>query len=245
VSWLRHPLLARAGIEHGFGTRAARPPDRLLRPKQVHGARVIRLNDVSEAVAAAGGLLGEADAIVSAAPGRPVGVVTADCVPILIATPSGCVAAVHAGWRGLAAGVIGAAVEVLAELAPDAHAALAAIGPHVGCACYEVDAPVLEALVPRFGPALDAAIEATRPGHWQLDLGQLVRRELERAGVAAARIGALDDACTACDRERFHSFRRDGPHAGRLFHFAVARGLGVRPGGDESIPGLDTLARPS
>jgi len=131
VSWLRHELLADAGIAHGFGMRGAEPPERLLRPRQVHGARVIRLTEVSDAGDPAGGVLGEADAIVSAAAGRPVGVVTADCVPILIATPSGCVAAVHAGWRGLAAGVIGAAVEGLAELAPDAHAALAAIGPHV------------------------------------------------------------------------------------------------------------------
>ena len=236
MSWLRHELLASAGIAHGFGTRGAQPPAGLLRPRQVHGARVIRLTEVSDAGDPAGGVLGDADASVCATAGRSVGVVTADCVPILIATPSGCVAAVHAGWRGLAAGVIGAAVEVLAELAPDAHAALAAIGPHVGRACYEVDAPVLDALAPRCGPALDAAIEATRPGHWQLDLGLLVRRELERSGVAAERIGALDDACTACDRERFHSFRRDGPRAGRLFHFAVARGLVARPAGD----GVDT-----
>jgi hypothetical protein len=200
---------------------------------------------VSETGDPQGGVLGEADAIVSAAAGRPVGIVTADCVPILIATPSGCVAAVHAGWRGLAAGVIGAALEALAELAPDARSALAAIGPHVGRSCYEVDAPVLDALAQRFGPALDAAIDATRPGHWQLDLGQLVRRELERAGLAAERIGALDDACTACDRERFHSFRRDGPRAGRLFHFAVAGGWVARPAGHRSDPALDTLARPS
>jgi polyphenol oxidase len=232
VSWLRHALLEDAGIAHGFGTRASRPPAGLLRPKQVHGARVIRLSKVSGPVAAEGEVLGEADAIVSDAPGRPVGVVTADCVPILVATPSGCVAAVHAGWRGLAAGVIGAALEALADLAPDAHAAFAAIGPHVGRACYEVDAPVVDALAPRFGAALDVALGSTRPGHWQLDLGALVRRELERAGVAAARIGALDGACTACDRERFHSFRRDGPNAGRLFHFAVARGPVARPGGD-------------
>ena len=228
MSWLRHALLEEAGIAHGFGTRASRPPEGLLRPRQVHGARVILLSRVS------GEALGEADAVVSNAPGRPVGVVTADCVPILLATPSGCVAAVHAGWRGLAAGVIGAALEALAELAPDARAACAAIGPHVGPGCYEVDAPVVDALAPRFGAALEAALGATQPGHWRLDLGALARCELERAGVAAARIGALDGACTACDRERFHSFRRDGPNAGRLFHFAVARGPVAQPGGVRS-----------
>jgi len=229
VSWLRDPSFDRAGISHGFGTRGAPPPAGLLRPRQVHGSRVIRLSSVS-AADWQGGLLGEADAIVSAAPGLPVGVVTADCVPILVGTPSGRVAAVHAGWRGLAAGVIAAAIDALAEIAPDADAAFAAIGPHVGPGCYEVDAPVVDALAPRFGDALAAALGATRPGHWQLDLGALARCALERAGIAASRIRALDGVCTACDRERFHSFRRDGPNAGRLFHFAVARPSVAHPG---------------
>jgi YfiH family protein len=223
VSWLRHDLLDGVGVAHGFGTRAAGPPpERLLRPKQVHGARVLVLS--RDAPPALGGLLGEADALVSDAPGVPIGVVTADCAPILLATPSGCVAAVHAGWRGLAAGVVGSAVEALGGIAADASRAVAVVGPCVGASCYEVDAPVVDALATRCGAALDAALAPTRPGHWQLDLGRVARDLLERAGLAATRIGVLEDACTACDSERFHSFRRDGPNAGRLFHFAVARG---------------------
>jgi YfiH family protein len=223
VSWLRHALLDGVGAAHGFGTRACAPPEGLLRPRQVHGARVIRLSRVSHPDALAGGVLGEADAVVCAVPGATVGVVTADCVPILLATPSGCVAAVHAGWRGLAAGVIAAAVEALGELAADAGDAVAAIGPHVERGCYEVDAPVVDALATRCGEGLEAALAATRPGHWRLDLGRVARGELERAGLAPARIGALAGACTACHVERFHSFRRDGPNAGRLFHFVRAR----------------------
>ena len=230
MSWLSHELLVGANILHGFGTRASLPPAGLLRPKQVHGACVIRLSGVSELAGMRDGLLAEADAVVSDVPGQPVGVVTADCVPILMATPSGCVAAVHAGWRGLAAGVIGAAIGALRDIAPDARSAVAAIGPHVGPGCYEVDALVVDALAPRFGAAFDAALARVRPGHWQLDLGRLARRELESAGLAAERIGSLAPACTACDRERFHSFRRDGPRAGRLFHFAVARGPVAQPG---------------
>ena len=223
MSWLRHDLLDGVGVAHGFGTRAAGPPARLLRPRQVHGARVLVLSrDALPPTGAA--LLGEADALVSDAPGVPIGVVTADCVPILLATPSGCVAAVHAGWRGLAAGVVGAAVDAFGQLAADASLAVAVVGPRVGASCYEVDAPVVEALATRCGDALDASLAPTRPGHWQLDLGRVARDLLERAGLAATRIGVIEDACTACDSERFHSFRREGPNAGRLFHFAVARG---------------------
>jgi YfiH family protein len=178
-------------------------------------------------------VLAEADAIVSALPGVPVGVVTADCLPVLLATPSGTVAAVHAGWRGLAAGVLAAALEVLADAAPDAALAVAAIGPHVGASCYEIDAPVVDALAVRFDAALARALEGTRAGHWRLDLASLARVELVRGGLAPARIGALAGACTACDAGRFESVRRDGPRAGRLHHFAVARGPANDP--------LDTL----
>jgi hypothetical protein len=220
VSWLTHPLLAEAGVAHGFGTRACRPPEPLVRPRQVHGTRVVVLARAGAPPADAG----EADAIVSERASLPIGVVTADCLPILVATPAGRVAAVHAGWRGLAAGVIGEALAALAALSPEGVAGAAAvIGPRIGAGCYEVDAPVLEALGLRFAGALAGAVAATRAGHWQLDLAALARVDLARAGVAEGRIAALADACTACDPRRFHSYRRDGPRSGRLFHWIAAR----------------------
>jgi hypothetical protein len=215
AAWLRHPLLE--GFAHGFGTRAAEVPLEIVRPRQVHGCVVLR------AAPADAGLLDDGDAIVSTLPGVSIGVVTADCLPILIATPSGPVAAVHAGWRGLAAGVIAAAVETLASLARDVDRAAAVIGPHVGARCYEVDAPVVEALEARFGDALGGALRATRPGHFEIALATLAAFELSRSGLATERIATLDDACTACDAERFYSYRRDGPGGGRLFHFIAAR----------------------
>ncbi len=213
-AWLRHPLLAR--FEHGFGTRGCDAPDRLVRPKQVHGRAVLR------AVRGQTGLLGDADAIVCDLPGVPVGVVTADCLPVLIAAPSGAVAAAHAGWRGLADGVLESAVDALAAIAPDARRAVAVIGPHVGASCYEVDAPVLRALEARFADDMAAALRPTRPGHAEVDLARLAALDLVRAGLAPECIATLADACTACDGERFHSYRRDGPRSGRLFHFITA-----------------------
>lgn len=221
--WLTHPLLGAVAAAHGFGTRGCRPPAALLRARQVHGTRVVvlRRNGMPPADP------GEADAIVSEQESIPIGVVTADCLPILVATPAGRVAAVHAGWRGLAAGVIGEALAALASLAPEGVAGAAAvIGPRVGAGCYEVDEPVVAALARRFAGALDAALAPTRTGHWQLDLAALARVELVGAGLAAERVAALANACTACDERRFHSYRRDGPGSGRLFHWIAARGQG-------------------
>lgn len=216
--FVQHPLLAERGVEHGFGTRAARAPDDLRRPHQVHGIAVVRVT----APRAPGSALGDADAVVSDAPGVPVGVVTADCLPVLLATPSGWVAAIHAGWRGLAAGVIAAACEALRPLASDLSEAVAVIGPHVGACCYEVDAPVVDALAQRFGARLDGALRPAGSGHWRLALAPLARVDLERAGLAASSMGALPNACTRCDAARFHSFRRDGAGAGRLVHYVRA-----------------------
>jgi len=223
---IEHPLLRDAGVRHGFGLRDEAPPPDVLRPKQVHGARVVEAPD---------GAGREADVIVARAPfaGR-VGVVTADCVPVLLAgagadalagAGADAVAAIHAGWRGLAAGVLEAGVEALRCAAGDAPL-VAVAGPHIGPCCYEVDAPVTEPLRERFGPALDAALRASRPGHWRLDLGRLARQALHRAGLEPAGIGFLAGACTACDPRRFHSHRRDGPRAGRLLHWIGPGALG-------------------
>jgi YfiH family protein len=217
ASPLRHPLLAERGIEHGFGVRGSAPPADLVRARQVHGARI-----ASEAECC-GPSPPAADGIASSRPGLPVAVFTADCVPILLATACGtAVAAVHAGWRGLAAGVVEAGVAAVTERASRPSTLAAAIGPHIGPCCYEVDAPVVDALRDRFGFALDAHLRPTRAGHAALDLGRLARAALVAGGVAPDAVRALPDTCTCCDPERFHSYRRDGAAAGRLVHFIAA-----------------------
>ncbi len=207
-----HPLLTERGVAHGFGTRGARAPDGVVRPRQVHGDRAV--------LAPVRGFdeVPDADAILSVHPGPTVAVVTADCVPILVAAGH-AVAAVHAGWRGLARGVIPAALELLADHAAGAPPR-AVIGPHIGC-CYEIDAPVVNGLGERFGDELDAALTPSRPGHHRLDLARLTRRDLERAGVDAQHVAEITPSCTFCDAEHFHSYRRDGDDAGRLLHFVT------------------------
>lgn len=220
---LEHPLLAALGVRHGFGVRAARYPEALRRPRQVHGVAV------ATGVACAGEQVPEADAVVTSEPALPIAVATADCVPVLLAAAGGrTVAAIHAGWRGLARGVIEAGVAAACDEQPATARAIAAaaivavVGPHIGPCCYEVDAPVLDAMADRFTPQLADATEPTRPGHARLDLGKLAHAALLASGLREERIGRVA-GCTACEPERFHSYRRDGARAGRLLHFIAAR----------------------
>jgi YfiH family protein len=214
---LHQALLGGCGVAHGFGVRGAPDPPGLLRPRQVHGFRVVTAAECRSASPP------EADAVISLEAGVPVGVVTADCVPVLIASERGdAVAAVHAGWRGLAAGVVAQSVDALRR-SGCAGRLVAAIGPHIGACCYEVDAPVLEALSDGLGAQrLDAATRTTRPGHALLDLGALTADALRSAGLAACDVAGLPDCCTRCDAQRFHSYRRDGARSGRLTHFIAA-----------------------
>jgi YfiH family protein len=218
---LRHALLDRVGVDHGFGTRGSEneAPDVVARAHQVHGTAVARADDRGRVDQA------DADAVVCCESGVAAAIVTADCLPILACSEDGgAVVAVHAGWRGLAAGVIEAGLAALRVAAPRRPTrVIAVIGPHIGACCYEVDAPVLVPLRARFGSELERAVRPTRPGHAQLDLAALAQVELARVGVAEADCAVLGDACTCCDASRFHSYRRDGPRSGRLLHYVAPR----------------------
>jgi hypothetical protein len=146
-------------------------------------------------------------------------VVTADCVPILIARVDGSlVCAIHAGWRGTAARVAARSVRALVNATGTPPGDfVAAIGPHIGPCCYEVDEPVLSAIPERsvFRPA--------RPGHAMLDLFAANRAQLVGEGIPARAIERVG-GCTACDSARYVSYRRDKV-AGRLLHFVRACAL--------------------
>jgi YfiH family protein len=172
----------------------------LCASRQVHGAAVQR-------VMARGGSGGEAvalDADGHATALRRVGVMVlvADCLPVVLGSESGAVAALHAGWRGLAAGVLEEGVRALRELAGGGEIA-AVIGPGAGPCCYEV------------GPEVHAAFGASpgvaRPRGRNLDLPGLARERLEAAGVARVEDVGI---CTICEGGLF-SHRREGLRAGR------------------------------
>ena len=188
--------------------------------RQVHGARVVtaeaadlaRAGDASDAARAP---RPEADAVATATRGLLVGVVTADCVPALLVDRRARVAAaVHAGWRGAAAGVLETAVAHLrARFGVEPSALEACLGPAIGPCCYRVGVEVREAFA-RTGSVTAPAWQADGRG-LRFDLRLAVRRLLEAAGIAA--VETLGP-CTACD-PGFCSYRRDGEGAGRQLSF--------------------------
>jgi polyphenol oxidase len=183
--------------------------------RQVHGAAVVH---VPAGATAADVARHEADALCSAAPGIAVAVFVADCVPALIADArTGAFAAVHAGWRGTLAGVIGATVTALAELGSRPSDLLVALGPAIGACCFEVGAEVAEPFR-RFDSVVKDSAGAPR-----VDLRATLRLQLLAAGVPADAIDA-SAACTKCDPAgRFYSYRRDRGQTGQHLGFICRR----------------------
>ncbi|HEY6417851.1 MAG TPA: peptidoglycan editing factor PgeF [Candidatus Binataceae bacterium] len=184
--------------------RALVPRDATVaRLNQVHGAvvqRVTRENARARPTA---------DGMVTAEPGIILGIYTADCVPILLLDSRARIAgAIHAGWRGIIAGIPAAGMCAMVALGGAPAQIRAALGPSIGLCCFEVDAELAE----RFGREVPgSALHARpgRPGKAYLDLRAIVRDELVRAGVPVANVSSVGP-CTRCASERFFSRRAAG-----------------------------------
>jgi len=167
---------------------------------QVHGADVV----VAErSPATPDDHWPRADASVTRAPDVVLAIRVADCVPVLFAAADGSViGAAHAGWRGMAAGVLERTIDALQCRPSDV---VGWIGPCIGADAYEVGDDVRDAFVTGDGGAV-TSFKRGRPGKWQADLAALARHRLARAGVVYVTTSGL---CTASAPERFFSFRRD------------------------------------
>jgi YfiH family protein len=169
--------------------------------QQVHGNAVADLDSPGTQV--------RADAAVTRARNRVCAIQVADCLPVLFADRAATVVgAAHAGWRGLAAGVLEASVAAMRVPGEDI---VAWLGPAIGPSVYEVGGEVRAEFLAH-DEAAGTAFFPTRPGHWLLDLCQVARQRLHAIGVGSVRGGGL---CTYSDRDRFYSYRRDGP-TGRM-----------------------------
>lgn len=188
------PARVRAAVTtRGEGEPPLPAPPAWLR--QVHGTRVV------DAALAAGEP--EADAAFARSPGVVCAVKAADCLPVLFADDAGeAVGAAHAGWRGLAAGVVEATVEAMRV--PPASL-IAWLGPAIGPRAYEVGEEVRDAFLAHDARAA-SAFAPRRPGHWLLDLYAVARQRLAARGVRRVHGGGL---CTYSDPARFPSWRRD------------------------------------
>jgi YfiH family protein len=176
--------------------REAKLPGEPIWLTQVHGISVADLD--------ANGRYGSADAAITAQVGKVCAILTADCLPIVFATDRGDrVAAAHAGWRGLAAGVIGATVSALGT---PPEQLIAWLGPAIGPGHFEVGEEVREAMLKADSGASEAFKLGTR-GRFMADLGLLARRQLKNLGVERVFGGG---ECTYAHPERYFSHRRDG-----------------------------------
>lgn len=167
--------------------------------EQVHGTRVV---DAAQSIASA--LPPQADAAFAREPGMACVVMTADCLPVLLCDRSGSVvAAAHAGWRGLLAGVL---EETIAAMAVPGRDLMAYLGPAIGPQAFEVGDEVRSAYVAA-GAESSAAFKPAAPGKWLADIYLLARQRLAGQGLTQVFGGTL---CTLSDPQRFFSYRRDG-----------------------------------
>jgi hypothetical protein len=198
--WRAPPAVRALVTTRDFGDVASEEARRKLRAllpaapawlKQVHGNRVLDLDNANRDRVA--------DGAVTRKPGSVCAVLLADCMPVLFTDEAGTtVAAAHAGWRGLAAGVLEATIDAMG--APP-QKLMAWLGPAIGPGVYEVGEDVRFALA-----KYENAFSATRPGHWLLDLYAVARHKLQSRGLTQISGGGF---CTYSEPQRFFSFRRD------------------------------------
>jgi polyphenol oxidase len=231
---LAAPDLTKAGFRHGFSLRAGQgqefdfallrthresaeaalakelkfAPSKLYQATQVHGVRVVEAAGDRKALEKE-----EADALVARRGTQSAAAVrVADCIPILIGNrETGHAWAIHAGWRGVAQNIVGAALA-----AENGSALLCAVGPGIGACCFEVDEPVALQIAEASAPEV-IVHKTTKAGvrkAW-VNLRQAVRVQLKRLGTPGHQIAELG-GCTVCDPEKYHSFRRDGDVSGRM-----------------------------
>ena len=176
--------------------------------QQVHGVQVLDA-DAQGADASGASAMLPADAAVTREPGRVLAILVADCMPVLFSSSNGeVIGAAHAGWRGLAAGVLEATI---AAIGAPAEELCAWLGPAIGPRHFEVGAEVRAAFVARDSGAA-AGFSANQRGRWQCDLAWLARRRLQALGVTRV---AGRECCTYAESARCYSFRRDG-RTGRM-----------------------------
>lgn len=218
------PAFEIAGLFHGFGLRGGLRPEgwpaaagvpsaRLVTTTQIHSDRVVVVSN--------GAPVEPADGLITDRPDHLIGVFTADCLPVLLADPErGVVAAVHAGWRGLAQRIVDKAVAMMtARWSIPARNVTAVLGPCIGPCCFEVGEQVLVPL--RQQIASDEGVILPHPddragGKAMVNLQAWATQQLVHVGVPAEQIFTVP-LCTRCHPALFSSFRRDGRRKQEMF----------------------------
>jgi len=205
----------RSTFARSFGLQ----PHQLLTVKQVHGKDLLIIDEPNPDLSHFLSL--EVDAIITDQPGFMIGVLVADCFPVLLwDVEKKVMAAVHSGWRGAAEGILQkTSTAMQQQFGCDPANLQAAIGPGIGAHKYEVDRPVRDAFRRGSGFWEQIATEVSL-GHWQLDIALSCRLQLEQAGLKANHIDQTEE-CTCCHPELLFSYRRDQGKTGRQLGFIM------------------------
>ncbi|NLC71008.1 MAG: peptidoglycan editing factor PgeF [Desulfuromonadaceae bacterium] len=197
-------------------------PQNLVTVQQTHGTDILVIDEPNIDISHFLSL--ECDAIITNQAQIMVGILVADCYPVLFWHPGArVIAAAHVGWRGAAAGIIGKVVKALTDFFEALPQELyCAVGPGISAHHYEVDRTVKEAFGQSGCRWEEIAHEKTF-GHWQLDLHKCCRLQLEREGVTPGRITDCEEFCTFGNRELFFSYRRDNGQTGRQMGFIMIK----------------------
>ena len=196
-------------------------PQKLLTVNQAHGTDILIVDEPNPDLSHFLSL--ECDAIITNQPGIMIGILVADCYPVLFWDPSNSViAAAHVGWRGAAGGIIGKVIQALFELFGSLPTDLfCAVGPGISGSCYEVDRVVRDGF--QGGPiSWNKFASETTYGHWNLDLGKSAVLQLEEKGIVPGNIMQAE-YCTFTHRELFFSYRRDNGNTGRQMGFIMIK----------------------
>ncbi|MBI2617056.1 peptidoglycan editing factor PgeF [Candidatus Gottesmanbacteria bacterium] len=198
-----HIFPDRSDQQFTIASKQKKPP--LSMVEQVHGKKVLFLKGKNDS-------LGKGyDGIITDVDHLDLGVRTADCLPIFLYDPiAQIVGALHAGWKGLYAGIIQEAVKKFQTYGGNTSSMVIAIGPHIESCCYSVD----KGRVDKFAKNGLGKVSFYRKGKWYLDLGQIATQNLLSMGVRSKRIDDVS-ICTSCHQEYF-SYRREGKKGGRM-----------------------------
>ena len=207
----------RAVVARSFGLE----PHLFLTVKQVHGSEILVIDQPNPEVSHFQRV--ESDAIITNQRNILIGILVADCFPVILYDRGRHVAAViHLGWRGTAVGLLERTVTAMRELL-GCHVAdiKAAIGPGIAAHSYEVDRPVRDQFRQGTGQWQRIAREVSL-GHWQLDLQKSIALQLDAAGIDRAAVDTVAE-CTCCHKETFFSYRRDNGRTGRQMGFIILK----------------------
>jgi YfiH family protein len=204
----------RAAVARSFGVE----PHLFLTAKQVHGSEILVIDQPNPEVSHFQRV--ESDAIITNQRNVLIGILVADCFPVIIYDRHKHVAGViHLGWRGTAAGLLGRSVQAMGEIfGCQPENLCAAIGPGIAAHSYEVDRPVRDAFRQGTGQWERISTEVSL-GHWQLDLQKSILLQMDAAGIERSAVDVVED-CTCCHKETFFSHRRDNGMTGRQMGFA-------------------------